>query len=123
MPASYLHPAGLPTSSTSAIVTIMFLTVVEMTQLAARARTVDPKPPWRLSDGWPQVGTVWRVEPVPLAIELLIAQGRPPERLCRALTNTVPGAYQSPWCFVPGDAEGEIWLVRPPAGWVARPMS
>jgi hypothetical protein len=101
----------------------MFLTAHEMTQLAAKARAVEPKPPWNLSNGWPQEGTVWRVEPVPLAIELLIAQGRPAERLCRALTNIVPGAYRSPWCFVAGDGTSKIWLVRPPDGWSAQPTS
>lgn len=66
-----------------------------MTQLAAKARAVEPKPPWNISNAWPQEETVWRVEPVLLSIELLIAQGRPAERLCRALSNIVPGAYWS----------------------------
>ena len=101
----------------------MFLTAHEMTQVAAKARPVEPKPAWNLSSGWPQEGTVWRVEPVPLAIELLIAQGRPAERLCRALTNIVPSAYRSPWCFVPGDAAGKIWLVHPPESWAVWPKS
>ena len=114
---------GLPSSPEAENVRSMFLTAHEMTLLAAKARAVGPKPPWNLSNGWPHEGTVWRVEPVPLAIELLIAQGRPAERLCRALTNFVPGAYWSPWCFVPGDAPGEIWLVRPAACWLAQPTS
>ena len=101
----------------------MHLTALEMTLLAAKARAVEPKLTWNLSDGWPPAGAVWRVEPVPLAIELLIAQGRPAERLCRAFNSIVPGAYRSPWCFVPGDGAGEIWLVRPAAGWLVRPTS
>jgi hypothetical protein len=101
----------------------MHLTALEMTLLAAKARAVEPKPTWNLSNGWPPEGTVWRVQPVPLAIELSMARGHPTHRLCRALTHHTAGAEHSPWCFVPGDGTGEIWLVRPRAGWLAQPAS
>ena len=116
-------PAALPYFSAAKTVWFMHLTDIEMAILAATVRAVERKPNWNLSDGWPPTGAVWRVAPLPLAIEILMAHGHPTHHLCRALTNHVTGAGDSPWGFVPGDAVGEIWLVRPPGGWLAQPTS
>lgn len=33
------------------------------------------------------------------------------------------GADHSAWVLVPGDSVGELWPMRPPAGWLAQPTS
>jgi hypothetical protein len=94
----------------------MYLTTLDMTMLAARVRATEPKPSWDLVKGWPTSGVVWRVEPLPKHIGVMQQMGHSNVHFCHALTGHTPGGMDSPWSFVPGDAAGEIWLVKADAG-------
>ncbi len=91
----------------------MYLTRLEMEQVAGAVRHVTPKPDWDVKAGWPPSGVVWRVYPVPVEATGALARGMTPDLVCRQLRTTYDATEDALWCFVPGDIYGEIWLVRP----------
>jgi hypothetical protein len=85
---------------------------------------VEPKPTWNPSVGWPPSGVVWRVAPLPLAIELVAKNGTTAVQMCGMLQSRFDPTGDAPWVFIPGDGAGvSIWLVKPHADWLNPPQS